>query len=122
MSESTVIRSGCPSDFSPDTLTGVIGAGAREPVAPTVRAGVFGFLTRHGRPVDEDGGGRVVRHGTLPEREAMTGIGRTPDGVPRVLDRKAGVAREDGNGFRPSVVPPCLRERRSVRDRPPGFT
>ena len=58
----------------------------------------------------------MVRHGTLPEREVMTGTGRVPVEVPRVRDRKAGVAREDRIRLRSSTVPPYLRKPRPVGD------
>ena len=35
----------------------------------------------------EDGRARLVRHGHLPEREVMTGIGPVSVTVPRVRDR-----------------------------------
>ncbi len=38
----------------------------------------------------EDGRARLVRHGHLPEREILTGVGPVPVKVPRVRDRGAG--------------------------------
>lgn len=38
----------------------------------------------------EDGWSRLVRHGHLPEREVMTGIGPVPVKVPRIRDRGDG--------------------------------
>jgi len=38
-------------------------------------------------------GARLVRHGHLPEREVMTGIGPVPVKVPRVRDRGQGKTR-----------------------------
>ncbi len=85
----------------------VIGAGAGVLPGAAVRAGAADFPARHGHLVDEQGRGCVVRHGTPPEREVMTGTGRVPVEVPCVRDRKAGVAGGDGIGFRSSIVPPC---------------
>ncbi len=119
MTESTVIRFERPSGFSPDPLTEVIGVGAGEPSGAAARAGAADFLARHERLVDERGRGRVVRHGSLPEREVMTGFGRVPVEVPRVRGRKAGVAGGDRIGFRPSIVPPCLGKAKSGGDPPP---
>ena len=48
------------------------------------------FLAKHGDLKTEDGRQRVVRHGHLPEREVMTGIGAVAVRQPRVRDREAG--------------------------------
>ena len=45
------------------------------------------FLACHADARTEDGRRRVVRHGHLPEREIMTGIGRVAVRAPRVRDR-----------------------------------
>lgn len=58
-------------------------------------------------------GGRLVRHGHLPEREVMTGIGPVPLKVPRVRDRGAG---EDKITFTPSILPRYLRKAKSVEE------
>ena len=65
--------------------------------------------------MDEKGRKRLVRHGFLPEREVMTGIGRVQVQVPRVRDRGA----DPGTGrirFRSSIVPPYLRKAKSVEE------
>jgi hypothetical protein len=54
-----------------------------------------------------------VRHGHLPEREVMTGIGPVPVKVPRVRDRKPG---EDRIAFTPSILPRYLRRAKSVEE------
>ncbi len=116
MAESTVIQSGRPSEFSPDPLTEVIGSGARELPASAVQAEAADFLARHEHLVDERGRRRMVRHGTLPEREVMTVTGPVPVEVPRVRDRGAGVAAGGRIRFRSSAVPPYLRKTKSVED------
>ncbi len=56
-----------------------------------------------------------LRHGFLPEREVMTGIGTVPVQVPRVRDRGA-----NGDGskikYRSALVPPYLRKAKSVEE------
>ena len=47
------------------------------------------------------------RHGYLPEREVMTGIGPVPVTVPRIRDRKPGA---DKITFTPSILPRYLRK------------
>lgn len=59
----------------------------------------------------DDGRARLVRHGHLPKREVLTGIGRVPLTVPRVRDRGAG---DDTITFTPSIQPRYLRKTKSV--------
>ena len=61
----------------------------------------------------EDGRARLVRHGHLPEREVMTGIGPVPVKVPRVRDRGVG---EDKITFTPTILPRYLRKAKSVEE------
>ena len=65
-------------------LTEVIQAGAKELLRTAIQAEVAGFMTAHAHLLDEEGRQRLVRHGFLPEREVMTGIGTVPVQVPRV--------------------------------------
>jgi hypothetical protein len=54
---------------------------------------------------------RVVRHGHLPEREIMTGIGAVALRQPRVRDREA--ANGERIWFSPTILPPYARRTRS---------
>jgi len=65
----------------------MIQAGARELLRTVIQAEVSGFMTAHTHLLDEEGRQRLVRHGFLPEREVMTGIGTVPVQVLRVRDR-----------------------------------
>ena len=78
MARSTVVPFDLPSEFSPDPLTEVIRAGARELLRTAVQAEVPAFISEHGHLLDDAGRQRLVRHGFLPEREVMTGIGTVP--------------------------------------------
>lgn len=60
-----------------------------------------------------DGRARLVRHGTLPERGVLTGIGPVAVKVPRLRDR--GPA-EEKIGFTPSILPRSLRKAKSVEE------
>ena len=74
-------------------LTEILRAGARRLIAQAVEAEFETFLASNAELVLADGRQRVVRHGHLPEREVMTGIGpvdRTP----------AACARPRGGGRR----------------------
>ncbi len=108
MAKSTVLPFELPSEFSPDPLTEVIQAGARELLRTAVQAEVAAFIGGHAHLLDDEGRQRLVRHGFLPEREVMTGIGTVPVQVPRVRDRGS---NEDGSRFRfrSSLVPPYPR-------------
>ena len=113
MAKSTVVPFELPSEFSPDPLTEVIQAGAKELLRTAVQAEVSAFIAEHAHLLDKEGRQRLVRHGFLPEREMMTGIGTVPVQVPRVRDRGSNA---DGSKirFRSSLVPPYLRKAKSV--------
>jgi len=115
MVKSTVVPLELPTEFSSDPLTEVIQAGAKELLRTAVQAEVSAFIAEHAHLLDAGGRQRLVRHGFLPEREMMTGIGAVPVQVPRVRDR--GV-NPDGSKikFRSSLVPPYLRKSRSVEE------
>ena len=115
MTKTTVIDFARPSDFSPDPLTDVLRAGARELLATAVRAEVSAFMKGHAHLLDDEGRQRLVRHGFLPERDVMTGIGKVTVQVPRVRDRGVNA---DGSKvrFNSSLVPPYLRKAKSVEE------
>ena len=52
-----------------------------------VEAEVAALLSVHADKLTEDGRQRLVRHGHLPEREIVTGIGPVAVRCPRVRDR-----------------------------------
>jgi putative transposase len=115
MAKSTVVAFELPSEFSSDPLTEVIQAGAKELLRTAVQAEVSAFIAEHAHLLDEAGRQRLVRHGFLPAREMMTGIGTVPVQVPRVRDRGSNA---DGSKikFRSSLVPPYLRKAKSVEE------
>jgi putative transposase len=63
-----------PGTFA-DPLTEVLRNGARVLLAHAVEAEVAALLGRHADQLTDDGRQRLMRHGRLPEREIMTGIG-----------------------------------------------
>ena len=113
MSTTNVIKLQKPSSFSPDPLTETIRDGARDLLMTAIHAEVAAFLTGYEHLVDEAGRRRLVRHGFLPEREIMTGIGRVKVKVPRVRDRDPGEGRIR---FASKIVPPYLRKAKSVEE------
>ena len=88
MSDSNVIKLPQPGAFT-DSLTEILRNGARALLTQAVEAEVAEFLAKHADLKTETGQQRVVRHGHLPEREIMTGIGPVAVRQPRVRDREA---------------------------------
>jgi transposase-like protein len=113
MSETTIATLPDPSGFSPDPLTGVIRDGARKLIEQAIEAELTALMAAFAEDKLEDGRARLVRHGHLPEREVLTGIGPVPVKVPRVRDRKPG---EEKITFTPSILPRYLRKTKSVED------
>lgn len=115
MTYTTLIEFAKPTEFAPDALTDVLRRGARELLATAVQAEVAEFLAAHADVLDDEGRQRLVRHGSLPVREVMTGIGKVAVQVPRVRDRGAD---KDGSRirFRSSLIPPYLRKSKSVEE------
>ena len=112
MSDATVVKLLQPGSFA-DPLTEVLRNGARALLAQAIEAEVAEFLAKHVDLKTATGLRRVVRHGHLPEREVMTGIGPVGVRQPRVRDRGAG----DDAGrirFTPAILPPYARRSRSL--------
>jgi hypothetical protein len=93
-----------------DQLTEILRNGARALLAHAVEAEVAEFLGKHADLKAQSGHQRAVRHGHLPEREVMTGIGSVTVRQPRVCDREAVADDPDRIRFSPSVVPPYTLE------------
>ena len=113
MSKTTIATLPDPSGFSPDPLTGVIRDGARKLIEQAIEAELAALLTAFAEKKLEDGRARLVRHGHLPEREVLTGVGPVPVKVPRVRDRSTGA---DKITFTPSILPRYLRKAKSVEE------
>ena len=113
MSEVNVVTLLQPGSFA-DPLTEVLRNGARSLLAQAVEAEVAEFLAKHSDLKTASGLSRMVRHGHLPEREVMTGIGPVGVRQPRVRDR--GVAAENAARIRftPMILPPYARRSRSL--------
>jgi putative transposase len=77
-----------PGSFA-HLLTEVLRNGAGALLAQAVEAEVADFLAKHVDVKTATGLRRVVRHGHLPEREVLTGIGPVGVRQPRVRDRGA---------------------------------
>ncbi len=113
MKDDTILEFADPAGISPDPLTDILRNGARDLLAHAVEAEVAELLTVHAHLADEQGRRRLVRHGHLPEREVMTGIGPVPVKVPRVRDRSNEVEKIR---FTSTLLPPYLRRTKSVEE------
>ena len=112
MSDANVIKLLQPGSFA-DPLTEVLRNGARALLSQAIEAEVAEFLAKHVDLRTATGLSRVVRHGHLPEREVMTGIGPVGVRQPRVRDR--GAADDAGRiRFTPAILPPYARRSRSL--------
>jgi putative transposase len=111
MTETNVFRLSHPGTFT-DALTEVLRNGARALLAQAVEAEVASVLMRQSAELTEDGRQRLVRHGHLPEREIMTGIGPVAVRCPRVRDRVGEGA--DRIRFSSTILPPYARRSKSL--------
>ena len=111
MTETNVFELSQPETFI-DPLTEVLRSGARSLLAQAVEAEVAAFLAGHAEARTEDGRQRVVRHGHLPEREIMTGIGPVAVRAPRVRDRVG--QGEERVRFTSAILPPYARRSKSL--------
>ncbi|HEY5732163.1 MAG TPA: IS256 family transposase [Methyloceanibacter sp.] len=113
MPNDSVIKLLQPGTFD-DQLTEVLRNGARILLAQAVEAEVADFLDKHTQLKTADDHQRVVRHGHLPEREVMTGIGAVGVRQPRVRDREASADDPERIRFTPTILPPYARRSKSL--------
>ena len=111
MTDTNVFALVQPGTFT-DRLTDVLRDGARALLAQAVEAEVAGFLGEHADKRTDDGRQRLVRHGHLPKRSIMTGIGAVEVCVPRVRDRLGGA--DDRIRFSSAILPPYARRSKSL--------
>jgi putative transposase len=86
VTDTNVFQLSQPGSFA-DPLTEVLRKGARALLAQAVEAEVATLLSRYAGETTDHGRQRLVRHGHLPQREIMTGIGPVGVRCPRVRDR-----------------------------------
>ena len=111
MDDANVFRLVRPGQID-DPLTDVLRNGAARLLAAAIDAEVEAHLAAYQDLKLPDGRQRLVRHGTLPEREVQTGIGPVPIRMPRVRDR--GGDRQDKIHFRSSLLPKYVRRTNSL--------
>src|SRR5213595_3726224 len=111
MVDTNVFKLAQPGTFT-DSLTEILRSGARALLTQAVEAEVGDFLHRHADLKTEVGRRRLVRHGHLPEREIMTGIGPVAVRQPRLRDRA--VSAGERIRFNPAILPPYARRTKSL--------
>src|ERR1700733_717075 len=97
-----------------DRLSEVLRDGARALLTQAVEAEVSEFPAASHALKTNEGCRRVVRHGHLPERQIMTGIGPVAVRQPRVRDRGAGTDVPTRIRFMPTILPPYARRSKSL--------
>src|ERR1700738_127729 len=111
VTQDNIVKFAEPGTFE-DPLTEVLRSGARKLLAQAIEAEISDFLDRNSGFLTEEGQQRLVRHGHLPEREIMTGIGPVGVRAPRVRDRVGqGEARIR---FSSAILPPYARRSKSL--------
>jgi hypothetical protein len=111
VTETNVFQLTQPGTFS-DPLTEVLRNGART-LLQAIEAEVAAWLSTHTDKLTDDGRRRLVRHGRLPEREIMTGIGAVRYGARASVTASA--KAEGASDFRRRL---CLRPRARADARP----
>ncbi len=96
------------------TLDRIVREGARQMLQAAIDAEVEAFVERHDDRRDEQGRRLVVRNGSLPAREILTGAGPIEVKQGRVRDNwpKA----DERVQFTPSVLPAYLRRTRAIEE------
>ena len=113
MTTNTIAQRADPQGFSPDPLTDLLRSGAQRLIEQAVEAELAVLLEAYTCDKTGDSRARLVRHGHLPEREVITGIGAVPVKVPRVRDRGDG---EEKVRFTSTLLPPYLRKAKSIEE------
>jgi putative transposase len=111
VNQSTLDIRPVPLPESRDVLTEILRNGAREMLARAIEAEVADWINARVQFTSEDGRRQVVRNGSHPERDILTGLGPITVKQPRVLDRRPGEQKEV---FRPSILPPYLRRTKTI--------
>jgi putative transposase len=111
VTDTNVIKLAQPGTFT-DSLTEILRNGAHALLAQAVELEVTDFIGRYAELKTAAGRQRLVRHGHLPKREIMTGIGPVAVRQPRVRDREP--SEGERIRFSSSILPPYARRTKSL--------
>jgi putative transposase len=95
-------------------LDDLVHQGARRMLQAALESEVQAFLEQHTGKVDDQGRRLVVRNGSLPARQILTGAGPLEVAQPRVRDKSPEVAERVR--FSSSILPPYLRKSKSLEE------
>lgn len=112
MKENKTIELKQPETFT-DSLTAVLKMGAKKLLQEALELKISEHLELFKHLKTQAGKQRVVRNGTLPEREILTGIGSVAVKAPRARDL---VRAEDQITFTSKILPPYLRKTKSLEE------
>jgi len=96
-----------------DVLTEILRTGAQKMLRAAIEKEVAEYIGGRSEILDDDGRRLVVRNGSLPEREILTGIGPVTVNQPRVRDKRSPEEREV---FTPGILPKYLRKTKSIEE------
>jgi putative transposase len=89
-------------------LEEILRQGARKMLQATIENEVTEYVEKNRHLLDESGRCLVVRNGSKPERDLVTGIGKVRVSQPRVHDRR------EGQLFTSHILPPYMRRLPSI--------
>jgi transposase-like protein len=113
MTQSTIDMNIVPVPSSSDALTDLLRRGAQQLLTQAIEAEVADWIDQHKNITDADGRRRVVRNGSMPERNIITGVGPIEVKQPRVHDRRPEGEKEK---FSSAILPPYLRKTKSIEE------
>ena len=93
---------------SRSALDEVLRSGAQRMLQKAIENEVAEYIEIHRELRDDRGHRRVVRNGSMPERDLVTGVGPVRIKQPRVHDRRA------GHAFASRLLPPFMRRTPSI--------
>lgn len=95
-------------------LDQIVREGARRMLQSAIDAEFEAFIAMHSDRTDEQGRRLVVKNGSLPEREILTGAGAIPVTQGRIRDNDPDPERHVR--FSPKVLPSYLRKTSSIEE------
>lgn len=94
------------------SLDEIVRHGAQQMLQAAIDQEVSDFIGKHSDRLDDEGRRHVVRNGSLPSRELLTGAGPLEVRQPRVRDNSPD--KEHRVTFSPSIFPGYLRRSQSI--------
>ena len=115
MGEDEIISLNTPEETNEDVPAELVGNGARKILEEALEAEIESFPAQYRELGSDDGYGRIVRNGYLPEREIVAEIGKTRVKAPGSRDRRC-CAKDERIIFSSGILPRYLRKTKSVEE------